>query len=265
MRSLFLLMVPALLSLAVLGCGGEVSDPVAPASGPVPGPRPLVEFEVSPTATAWPTFTPAPTPTPVPEPTLRPTPTRFLVPPVPGPPSEVSSASVPELGDMAQDPEALVVLPVAASPPPATVMAPTPTPFGRIRDYPVYFLRQGFYPLQDGEVPSYVLGEEWSHLPPSFETLLQSTPMALWVVVFDAHDAPEDWRMMGTVRWVNLNREGLRPVVMYEVGQEISRDFPYFARGLGREIAGLWEPGDYRVEFLDDRHELVVDWDFRVR
>ena len=146
------------------------------------------------------------------------------------------------------------------------VDVPPPTPFGKLWSGDAYLVHQGFYPLQSTErLPDYIAEEAWHKLPLSFNTILQSTPMAIWVVVFDTVDVDDDWSMVGTVRWINLNRDGATPVVMYESEQVISKEDSFFVRGLGRDTAGLWQSGDYRVEFLDDRYELVVDWEFRVR
>ena len=155
---------------------------------------------------------------------------------------------------------------MGAEPTVEILLFPTPTPFGKLWSDDAYLVHQGFYPLQSsGQLPDYILDEAWHKLPLSFDTVLSSTPFALWVLVFDTVDAEDDWSMTGTVRWINLNPEGTSPVVMYETEQVVSKEDSYFVRGLGRDTAGFWSPGDYRVEFLDDRYGLVVDWDFRVR
>ena len=240
--------------LLSLGCGGLLgagdSARPGPGSHPVGVPRSaelgpgdsLAGAPVAPpTATPWPTFTPAPTATPVPTPvpTQRPAPTATPWP------------------RYSAEPEATV--PAGSVPP-----VPAPTPYGKLQGGLVFLEKQALSAFWGGDLPDYLRGKEWDRMPEPARVVSTDTRYMLWVVVFDFTQAEPGYEMRGFVRWRSVP-PGVAPVVMFETPITVSARSPFFYHGLGRDAPGVWRPGFYRVEFLDDRYQVVVDADFEVR
>ena len=242
------------LFLLSVGCGGGRSEERSLVF--LQTPPPAVEWTYVPdsTATPWPTFTPVPTPTlmPTPWPTVTPT----LVP---------TATPVPERTRVANSAGGVSpVLPddgvVQASP----MLVPTPTPYGWLGAGRMRFDRQVLLPLQVLELPDYIASPDWSRLPSPARVISRTTKMAFWLVIFDPSGLEREYTEMGYVRWMDVT-PGLEPLVMFEKEVELTFDIPYFFVALGDRKPGFWKPGVYRVEFLTDVYELVVDWEFEVR
>jgi hypothetical protein len=131
-------------------------------------------------------------------------------------------------------------------------------------DGEVRFLHQTFFPLQTADIPDAFRTGVPSDLPDPVGFLSQSARFALWIVIYDVSDAPEDWEMTGYVRWYNVNR-GFDPLLVLEREVYLSHERFMFYEGLGTEVPGFWRTGQYRVEFLNQDLEEVVSWDFEVR
>ena len=236
--------------LLALGCGplGRGQGSSDPGGGPLagsfsPAGSPSGDvYALPPTATAWPTFTPAPTPPPAPP--LAPTQT-----PVP------TATAWPRM------PSVLVSRPSSSGGPTPEI---SPTPYGKLHGGDVFLERQVLSVFRGGDLPAYLLSRDWDSLPPPARVVSSDTRYMLWVVVFDFTQAEPDYRMPGFVRWWSF-RPGVEPAMMLEAPMTVSAGSPFFYHGLGRDEPGLWTPGRYRVEFLDDRYQLVVDADFEVR
>ncbi len=246
-RWIHVLAVDAVFLLPLLGCGLlGAGDSVGPGPGPSPpslsqaGVEPGPVHVSPPTATPWPTFTPAPTPTPrlTPTPTPRPAPTATPWPRYsPGRVDLVPSAS--------------------GTPIP-------PTPYGKLHGGQVFLEKEVLVVFWGGDLPDYLQGRDWSRMPESMEVVPSDIPYMLWVVAFDFTQAEPDYEMEGFIRWRSVP-PGVEPVIMFEDRVTVSARSPFFYRGLGRDGPGIWNPGFYRVEFLDDRYQVVVHADFEVR
>ena len=243
----------------------EGGPPLAGAPAEPVGP-PAVLYGLSPTATAYPTFTPMPTATltPTPRPTLTPAPTATPEPPrVEVPPATPEGGlATPEAPAVPEDGE---TTPAAAGDGDAVDLpGGVPLDYGQLYNAPVRLLAQSLLPLQRPDVPDYLKRGEWQRLPESAQVVSQRTPYLAWYVVFDMSEAPMDFLMEGWVRWISFY-PGLEPLVVHETGVRLAYNESLFYVGLGHEDGGRWRPGKYRVEFLDDRFDSVVDWDFEVR
>ena len=243
---LLLIFLPVLL---LPGCGGAGPEPPVGSpegGGPPPGGA-AGSYSQPSTATPWPTFTPVPTltPVPAPAPTQTPLPTATLW---PIRPSGLAGLTLPP-GDVALTPGAPGV---------------PPTPYGKLPDAWVFLDKQALTAFWGGPLPEYLQARQWDRLPAPVELVSTDTRYMLWVVVFDFRQAEPDYEMRGYVRWLNLLPDA-DPLVMFESPMTVSSASPFFFHGLGGDEPGLWSPGLYRVEFLDDRHRVVVDADFEVR
>ncbi len=262
MRSGLACALAFLLLLVLLGCGGgDEPGRVEPAAvAALPTPTEAWVYVPAATATPWPTFTPVPTPTLTPTPALVPTwtpaPTRAPT-PVPSPKPTVEPTSVPVVLPAEEPGEVL-------EPPPTGARAPTPTPYGKIWRGEFFFELQTFFPVQVDEVPQYLNDGAWEMLPEPSEFVSRFSKFLYWVVVFDPSEADDDFLMDGFIRWTDVT-PGRDSLVMLERGVELSKSMPFFFTGLGRKTPGLWQPGQYRVDLLDDRYEPVVGWAFEVR
>lgn len=273
----------ALLALGVLaGCGGAADAPaVAPVAGLVTVvPVRTADYTPGPTATAWPTFTPGPTAAPV-------TPAADLARVIPGTPTPNPRhrGGPLLLGTPAAallTPEATVGLPVepTAVPEPTVVAAvaptvapgvtlppaaPTPTPFGLIREGgggEARFIEQSLFPLMVADLDPVVLDD----LPAPTDFISREARLVVWAVRYDMTYAPEDFALDGFVQWWDMGPAELtEPFVMLEEPMTITKEASLAWHGLGRQTPGFWQPGPYRVAFLDEEHEEVVSWSFVVR
>ncbi len=249
------LLLPGLVLL--LACGGPE---VLPGETAVPAARSGWTYTPSPTSTAWPTFTP------VPESTLAPV---LLSTPVPAPLPASTPGSVPAaVSTPVPAPATARPEPAVSGPESTPVPEPSPTPFGKLPGAPAFFRQQSLFPLQESELPEYLQSGDFElqleQLPAPAEVISRVTRYVVWVVVFDLSRAPGDFVMDGYVRWIDL-ASGLEPLVMLESAVQLSRAQPLFYYGLGRDSTGFWNPGLYRLELLDGRYELVLDWTFEVR
>ena len=221
------------------------------------------EYTPSPTSTPWPTFTPVPTvaPTVTPRPTATPAPTFTPVPRSTAAPAEVFMGN-------------LDVTPVGGSDgggdagagdgsPVPTVVAPTPTPYGAMGSAPVRFVKQSFFVTQVGEVPEYLRRGEFEKVPAPLRVVGEDSPYLVWFALFDLAGAPEDFVMEGLLRWWEES-PGVPSLLVYEGRVRLSQDETLFYHGIGSESGGVWPSGTYRVEFVDNRGRLVVDWTFEV-
>ena len=241
------LAVFAVFLLSLPGCGFlGAGDSVGPGPGfstpslsQAEGEPGLVHVS-PPTATPWPTFTPAPSPTAVPTraPTPRPAPT---------------STPWPRYS------------PGRVAPVPSSVgTSIPPTPYGKLHGGEVFLEKEVLVAFWGGDLPDYLQGRDWSRIPESVEVFPSDTHYVLWVVGFDFAQAEPGYEMEGFIRWRSVP-PGVEPVVMFEDRVTVSASSPFFYRGLGRDDPGIWNPGFYRVEFLDDRYQVVVHADFEVR
>ena len=242
-------LAPFLVALLVLSlaCGGSApavrdgpgvpgpagASPVGVAASPAP-PTPFV------TATPWPTFTPVspPTPTPEPVPTARPAPTSTPWPRNP----QGGALRPPRVGVAPEDP----ALPVSPG------------------DMGAHLSKQALVPFWGGDLPDYLAAMDWDRMPDPQDVVGSVTPYMLWVVVFDFSEAPAGYEISGLIRWWSI-RPGVAPIVMFETPVTLSQRLPFFYHGLGADDPGMWQPGFYRVEFLDGRREIIAQADFEVR
>ena len=259
------------------GAGGASAVPVATSVGGVPAegvstPVSGTLYAMSPTATAYPTFTPVPTPTltPTPVPTATPAPTSTPEPPRVETPLATPEALLEGTGATAVPGATTVVDAPSATPGgeegSGALVEPTPVPevYGQLYNAPVRLLAQSLMALQRADLPAYLKQGEWRRLPESAQVVSQRTPYVFWYVMFDVSEAPRDFRMDGWVRWLSYLGD-LPPLVMHETSVRLSNREPLFYVGLGTDAGGLWRPGKYRMQFLDDRFDPVVEWDFEVR
>ena len=163
---------------------------------------------------------------------------------------------------------AATVVPLPTLPPTATAL-PTPTPYGKIWSSEVFFHDQALFPLQQGALPPTLLDvdllRESDLIPEGRSRFPLFTPYIVWLVVMDARGAGEDFVMRGTVRWLDLTFLA-QPLLMHTTEVELTPESYIFFKGLGDEEGSFWDRiGDYRVELLDDRGELLLYWNFEVR
>ena len=262
----YVLAVVAIFLLPLLGCGflgagnsvgpGPGSTPslsqavVEPGPGHVSPPTatPWPTFTPVPTATPWPTFTPAPTPWP----TFTPVPTVVLT-PVPTPSPAPARTPWPRYSPGRVDP-----VPSAGERP------IPPTPYGKLRGGQVFLEKEALVAFWGGDLPDYLLGRDWSRIPESVKVVPSDIPYLLWVVAFDFTQAEPGYEMEGFIRWLSVP-PGVEPVIMFEDRVTVSARSPCVCRGLRQVNTGTWNTGFYRVEFLDDRYQVVVHADFEVR
>ena len=276
----FLLILAGLTAFVLsAGCGGGDGLPApAPMDGLVTVvPREQPGFAPPPTATSWPTFTPAPTEAPATPPPSRsipgtPTPeTRY-----PGGPlllGTPEAAVVAPAATVALEASATAVAPVPApSPAPVPIEAvpsatpePSPTPYGRIPDGEsgeARFVEQSLFPLMLAEVATSLLDD----FPPPTRFISRDVRFVVWAVRYDMTYVAEDFSLDGFVQWWDMGPpEENPPFVMLEEEVSITKSAFQFHHGLGRQTPGFWQPGPYRVAFLDADHKEVVSWDFEVR
>ena len=240
----YVLAVVAIFLLPLLGCGFlGAGNSVGPGPGSTPSlSQAVVEpgpGHVSPpTATPWPTFTPVPTVVLTPAPTPRPAPAR-----TPWPrysPGRVDP--VPSAGER----------PIP------------PTPYGKLHGGQVFLEKEALVAFWGGDLPDYLQGRDWSRIPESVKVVPSDVPYLLWVVAFDFTQAEPGYEMEGFIRWLSVP-PGVEPVIMFEDRVTVSARSPCVCRGLRQVNTGTWNPGFYRVEFLDDRYQVVVHADFEVR
>ena len=268
----------------LLACGGASVDPVRPLST-ASVLNPVVEGRfVASTSTPWPTFTPLPTPTS----TVAPSPSpegggfvsvdgrdRLVLTPTPGPTKflDVSATLEPSgVFDLTPVPfgenMAVVGVPVATPVPPVqSTPTPAPTPFGFVDtpgDGGAVFAAQSLFPVQGTDVPVDVLTGYIEDLPRSYRYIGRGTTMVVWAVIYDVSEVPADWSMEGTVRWYDVSA-GYEPLLMVQGPVSLSSSAFMFWQGLRGVEGGLWQPGSYRVELLDETLEVVLFWDFDVR
>ena len=172
-------------------------------------------YVLPPTATAWPTFTPAPTPTAAPPlaPTQTPVPTATAWPRMPS------------------------VLVSGRSSSGGPTLEISPTPYGKLHGGDVFLERQVLSVFRGGDLPAYLLSQDWDGLPPPARVVSSDTRYMLWVVVFDFTQAEPDYRMPGFVRWWSF-RPGVEPAMMLEAPMTVSAGSPFFYHGLGRDEPG---------------------------
>ena len=242
----------ALLCMLVLGCRqvGERPAPVAPAPStrivvPVATAAAPASFA---TATPWPTFTPMPTW----EPVVLPTGVAVVSPPE----STVTSspAATPTVGPT----PTVAVLPTVDASQLDTesfVATPTPEPFQlRIPDTDVAVVRQTVFMSHYPEGPDF-----WP--PPSSVFYARTARFIGWRVMLDYSDTPDDFKMVGLMRWLNVS-----------TGEHVIHQEPYtMAKGqdlifmMGKRVPGFWTPGRYRLDLWDNRDRVAVYYDFQVR
>lgn len=280
----FLLILAGLTAFALsAGCGGGDGLPApAPLDGLVTVvPREQPGFAPPPTATSWPTFTPAPTAapaTPRPSRSIPGTPTPearypggplLLGTPVAATPAPVAVAA-PEATATATATAAAPVPASSPAPPPIEVVPsatpePSPTPYGRIPDGEsgeARFVEQSLFPLMLAEVATSLLDD----FPPSTRFISRDVRFVVWAVRYDMTYVAEDFFLDGFVQWWDMGPpEENPPFVMLEEEVSITKSAFQFHHGLGRQTPGFWQPGPYRVAFLDADHKEVVSWDFEVR
>ena len=272
----------ALVAL-IVACGGDGEAP--------PRPLPTAEIANPPseliafpsTATPWPTFTPLPSPTPTAAPTPGPTGDdfvsldsrdRLVFTPTPRPTAFLDISATLEPSVLAL----LTPVPFSENPSVAGVPVSTPvltpfptrppsTPFGRVDtsgEGAAVFAAQSLFPVQGVDVPVGRLTGYIEDLPRSYRFIGQGTTMVVWAVIYDVSSVPEGWSMEGTVRWYDVS-EGYEPLLMVQGPVALSSSAFMFWQGLRGEAGGLWQPGDYRVELLDESLEVVLFWEFEVR
>ncbi len=245
----FFFLVFLLLVLTTACGGGEAASGV---SSPSEGDSSALGVAVPtafPTATPWPTFTPVPTPTvtPVPLPTVAPAPTSTPWPRHPhGPPGVRLGVHEGHGEEQRLSHE----------------------------DMGVYLVRQTLVPMWDEKLPDYLADNDWDRMPEPQGVFSADTPFMLWVVVFDFNEAPEDYHVHGNVRWWSLV-PGEEPLLMFETESktlgrapapgEGFQATPFFYEGLGSTSGSVWTPGLYRVDFVDDRGDVLAVSSFEVR
>ena len=250
-RRLLIILVAAYAVLLVSGCGADVggySGSGAPAGDVVV----LSNYTPFPTATAWPTFTPGPTVTP----RITPLPTATAV---PTPVQPLPRVALPTDTPM---PVATVAAMMGKPTPTVSVL---PTPYGRVWGTDVYLERQSLYASQFGGVADYIVSGGFKNLPEPMTEMARTTRYVMWIVVFDVDDAPEGFEMRGVERWLDVTHGADDPLVMFQREYRVAKDRWVVSSGLGDDLPGFWQPGEYRVELWDDRDEVLVSWQFKVR
>ena len=258
-----------------------------------------------PTATSYPTFTPGPTLTPVSPsvtiPAASPVPAgvpRSVVTVlrdqgdssyVPAGTVVVALAVTPVFLPAPGPVETTPVVPVLSGTP---VPAPAPTPYGYLPyraveeggdgledgDGPeaggARFVHQTLFPFQSSEIPDVFTTGLPGDLPLMANFISAGSRFVVWAVIYDVSGAPEGWSMDGMVRWSDVTEDdGIPDFIVYEAPVSLHDRAPVtldddtymFLEGLGRRLPGFWQPGTYRVEFLDGDGKEVVSWVFDVR
>ena len=270
----------ALCVLVAVGCGSGGRDLPAPSpvSGLVTVPVEGAADYVPPaSATPWPTFTVAPAAsvvaatvdgsrvipgTPTPNPLHRGGPRLIGTPAaaVDASGSPEPTVSTPVEPEVTAEP--VVGLPVE---PTVTASVPTPTPFGLIREKgggEARFIEQSLFPLMVADLDPVVLDD----LPEPTDFISREARLVVWAARYDMTYVPEDFVLDGFVQWWDMGpAEVHEPFVMLEEPVSITKAASLLWQGVGRQTPGFWQPGPYRVAFLDDDHEEVVSWSFEVR
>ncbi len=279
----WLLAALAVLSVPAAGCGSgnptSAEAPLSLAELNSPEHTPVVTVIRPPTATPWPTFTPVPAATSTAVPAVAvdaaATATAAAVDAAPvfaePAPAEadvywgIGTVGPPDVGVNGNaNPDAAMAGPDVAVEVEADLV-PTPTPYGMLYRGGVKFVRQSLFPVQEDIQPTFILERNWDDMPGSYDFVLSGTHHVYWVVIFDVGEAPPDFEFPGVVRWVDIT-PGFQQLVMHQTPVLISREQFFFLAGVGDEFGQVWSrPGRYRVEFLDDRNYLVLDWEFEVR
>ena len=211
------------------------------------------QYTPFPTATPWPTFTPSPTVTP----TITPEPTATATPePTAGLPRVLRPTATPVPAE--------AVVPEATLEPTAT-MAPVPTPYARVWGTDVHLERRTLYGSAIGRIPDYMIEEDFKTLPDVQSEMPETTRYVMWLAVFDVEDAPEDFEMTGVERWLDVTWSRDDPLVIYQRHYTISKDSWVVNSGLGDDLPGAWQSGEYVIELWDDRDEVLARWEFSIR
>ena len=171
-----------------------------------------------------------------------------------------------------------------------SVVSLNPEPHQKLPNYEVYVLNHNFIPTQSPQVPDNLLAANYTLWPPPMAVVSRDSNYLIWTVAFDVSREAEDFDIEGYARWLDVTNPN-RPLLMLESPWRLRGDlengeqaiiprsdvvppegdtgepkrFVYSSAGLGREEPGLWQPGFYQVQFLDNRHEVLVDWNFEVR
>ncbi len=177
------------------------------------------------------------------------------------------------------------------SPTPQSVGTPTPTPY-RLRDTELFLLKQTLLLSQSPQLPYAPNSMPFSEWPDPIEVVGRDANTIFWWFILDRTRAPEDLRMEGFVRLVDVTFRD-HPVVMLEdewrLGGEVGvprervevprsavvppeidtgHDVRYEIQSYGfshQDEQESWPPGIYQVQLLDDRREVLFYWEFEVR
>ena len=128
----------------------------------------------------------------------------------------------------------------------------------------MFFVQQSLFPMQRSAIPDFLVSGDPEQWPVPARVVSGGTRYVMWAVAFDTFAAPEDFEMEGFVRWTDVT-PGYDPLIIRESPRRITRVESLLYTGLGRGTPGFWNPGSYRVEFLDDDFQSVVSWEFEVR
>ena len=249
-RRLLIILAAAYGAVLLAGCGSDDSGAIG--SGSAPSNVVVVsKYTPFPTGTPWPTFTPGPTATP----TITPVPTATMV---PTPAQALPRVVLPTVTPL----PTLTV--VAAMAQPTVTMRVLPTPYGRVWGTDAYLERQTLYASQVGGVPEYIVAGDFKNLPESMSRIARTTRYVTWIVVFNVDAASDDFKMRGVERWLDVTHSYQEPLVMFQREYVVGKNQWVVSSGLGDNLPGFWQPGEYRVELWDDRDEVLVSWQFKV-
>ena len=197
------------------------------------------------TLTPWPTFTPVPTATrPYVRPTLPQAQSRDAPEPTPEP--TLTPALLP------------TVVPVDVRVNAPDILAtPTRAPLQLvIPDTDIGINRQTLFVSQVARPPEF-----WPKSQTEFYT--RTARYIGWFVNLDYSWVDPDFKMDGTLRWLNVTTGGEHVIFQRPFVIDASLGDTLFFM-TGKDEPGFWSPGRYRVELWDNRDRVIVRYDFSV-
>ena len=200
------------------------------------------------TLTPWPTFTPIPTATrPYVRPTLPQAQSRDLLELTPEP-TLTPSPTVPLPTVVPVDVRAIA---------PDILATPTRAPFQLlVPDTDIAINRQTLFVSQVSRPPEF-----WPKSQTEFYT--RTARYIGWFVNLDYSWVDPDFKMDGTLRWLNVTTGGEHVIFQRPFVIDASLGDTLFFM-TGKSEPGFWSPGRYRVELWDNRDRVIVRYDFSV-
>lgn len=135
-------------------------------------------------------------------------------------------------------------------------------------ELPIVLDRQTLFPLQSGVIPGEITEferEAWP-VPEPARYISRQTPYVMWGFIYKFPEEHIDYVFDGYVRWWEVQQE-YEPVLMFEEVVELTDLSPGYLGGLSAKggVPGLWRPGEFRVELVDQQYRTALHWEFWVR